>query len=336
MQKLFFAIIALLALVVVIGLALPRHTRVEVSRDIDANPATVFALTNDLERASLWSPVVASDPNARVVYAGPQRGVGATMTWDGPVAGSGAQIITESQPYERVAIVMNPGESSESLTVFEMARSAAGTRVVARYEADHGFSFTSRLLGLLVKRVFRRDFETGLAALGEIAENLPRADFSGIEIEHLVVEAMDIAMLTATSAPESSIVSETMGAAYFEILTFIDTQGLAEAGAPLSIARQFSGSKLRFDAAIPVRGVTPATPRDGARVRIGQTYAGPVIRVKHIGSYRSLRDTHQKIASYIAALGLERDGDSWESYVSDPTKVAERDLVTYVYYPVRQ
>ncbi len=48
-----------------------------------------------------------------------------------------------------------------------------------------------------------------------------------------------------------------------------------------------------------------------------QSYAGPVIRVKQIGSYWALGRTHDKIATYLAALGIERNGDTWESYVSD-------------------
>ncbi|MDJ0698410.1 MAG: SRPBCC family protein [Woeseiaceae bacterium] len=335
MQKLFIAIVALIALVIIIGFSLPRYTRVEVSDTIDANPATVFALINDLERAALWSPVVSADPNARIVYSGPQRGIGATMTWDGAIAGTGVQVITESVPWERVTVSMNPGEVSEALTVFEISRAAGGSEVVARYEADHGYRLTSRVLGLIVRQVFRRDFEQGLASLREIAESLPRADFGDLEIEHLSVEAIDIAYLSATSPPEPAAMSEALGDAYFEVLGFIDEHGLTEAGAPLSILRGFVGSSMNFDAAIPVRGLDPATPRDGSPVRIGRTYAGPVIRVKHVGSYRTLGETQRKIASYLAALGIERNGDAWESYVSDPTKVAESDLITYVYYPVK-
>ena len=301
---------------------------------IDANPATIFALINDLERANLWSPVVSDDPSARIVFSGPQRGVGATMTWDGPIAGSGVQRITESIPYKRVVIAMNPGEASESQTVFEITRGAGGSDIVARYEADHGYRLTSRLLGLIVKPVFRRDFEDGLATLREVAENLPRADFGDIGIEHLTVEAIDIAYRSAASAPTPAAMSEAMGDAYFDVLTFIDRHGLVEAGAPLSIMRQFSGSRMNFDAAIPVRGLTDDTPRDGQLVRIGRTYAGPVIRVKHVGSYETLGETHRKIASYLAALGIERNGDAWESFVSDPTRAAESDLITYIYYPV--
>ncbi len=127
-----------------------------------------------------------------------------------------------------------------------------------------------------------------------------------------------------------------MGKAYFEILSFIDTYGLSEAGAPLSIVRGFAGSQLRFDAAIPVRGVNGTTPHDGTAVRLGSTYAGPAIRVRHVGSYRQLGTTHRKIAAYLAALGLDRNGDAWETYVSDPTRVPEADLLTDVYYPVRE
>ena len=69
-------------------------------------------------------------------------------------------------------------------------------------------------------------------------------------------------------------------------------------------------------------------------MRIGTTYAGNVIRVRHVGSYRTLGATHRKIGAYLATLGIERAGAAWESYVSDPTKVPESELVTYVYYPI--
>jgi effector-binding domain-containing protein len=127
-----------------------------------------------------------------------------------------------------------------------------------------------------------------------------------------------------------------MGKAYFEILSFIDAQGLAEDGAPMSILRGFAGSQLLFDAAIPVRGISDATPRAGATVRLGLTYSGPAIRVRHTGSYRQLGASHRKIAAYLAALGLERNGDPWETYISDPSRVPEAQLLTDVYYPVRE
>jgi effector-binding domain-containing protein len=187
----------------------------------------------------------------------------------------------------------------------------------------------------VLRNVVRRDYDKGLGNLRELAESLPGADFGDVEIENIVVQASEIAYLSTTATPDPAAISEALGDAYFKILTFMDQHQLQLAGAPISITRSFSGAEMLFDAAIPVRGVTESTPRNGAAVQLGFNYAGQVIRVKHVGSYRALGSTHQKIAAYLAALGIERNGSAWESYVSDPTKVPEEQLLTYVYYPIR-
>lgn len=335
-QKFLYAIGTFFALLIVVGLLLPRHSRVEVSALIDAPPATVFALVNDFRRVDLWSPVAATDPNARVVFSGPDRGVGATVTWDGTIVGNGTQTIVESRPHEYLATTINPGEPGEARTWFDIGREDGKTRVAWGFAHDHGLNLVGRYFALLLAGVVKREFETGIAALKELAESLPRADFGDLEVEHLDVEALQIAYLPATSLPEPAAISDAMGEAYFEILSFIDTHGLADAGAPMSIMRGFAGSQLRFDAAIPVAGVTDETPRDSAAVKLGYTYSGPAIRVRHVGSYRQLGSTHRKIGAYLAALGLERNGDAWETYISDPTRVPEAQLLTDIYYPVRE
>jgi len=333
-QKFLYGIAGIIVLLI-ISLALPRHARVDVTTSIDAHPATVFALINDFHRVSLWSPWLDTDPNARIVYSGPVRGLGATMTWDGAIIGTGTQVIKEIRPFEFIDTVTNPGESGEYRAWFDLEGRDGTTIVTWGYEADQGYNVLARYFSLFLAGVVQRDYELGLAKLKELAETLPRADFGDIEIEQLVVDATEIAFRSANSIPEPAAMSEAMGDAYFEILSFIDEQGLQETGAPLSITRSFSGAELLFDAGIPVRGVNASTPRDGTSVKIGQTYAGTVIRVRHIGPYRTLGQTHQKIAAYLAALDIERAGDAWESYVSDPTKVLEAELLTYIYYPIK-
>ena len=335
MQKFLYVIGAVVALLIVVGLLLPRHSRVEVSMPVDAPPATVYALVNDFRRVDLWSPRTATDPNARIVFSGPNRGVGATVTWDGVIVGSGTQTIVESRANEHVATTINPGEPGEARTWFDIEREDGKTGVTWGFAHDHGLNLVGRYFALLLSGVVKRDYENGIRALKELAESLPRTDFGDLDIEHLVVEPVQIVYLPTTSQPEPAAISDAMGKAYFEILSFIDTHGLTEAGAPLSIVRGFAGSEMRFDAAIPVRGVTDALPRDGAAVKVGNTYSGPAIRIRHVGSYRQLGTTHRKITAYLAALGLERNGDAWETYVSDPTRVPEAQLLTDIYYPIR-
>jgi effector-binding domain-containing protein len=336
MKKILWSFGGFVLLLIVVGIILPSRSLVERDILIDTHAATIFALLNDFRQVSKWSPTLDGDPNARIDISGPARGVGASIIWDGHIIGQGRQTIIESVPYERLTAQFELGDQEPATATFTLSSEEGMTRVVWLHDSDHGFNLVGRYLGLLQGSIIGTEHEQGLSRLKELAENLPRGDFSDIEIEQIVVEAADIAYLRTTSIPEATAISEAMGDAYFSVLTFIDEYGLDDAGAPLSITRTFSGSELVFDAAIPVRGLNAATPRTGEAVKIGTTYAGPVIRVKHVGSYRTLGRTHDKIAAYLAALGIQRNGDAWESYISDPIRTDEADLLTYVYYPIRQ
>ena len=72
------------------------------------------------KESSFGSPITASDPNARVIFSGPNRGIGSTLTWDGSIAGSGTQRISESRPFEFVETIINAGEPGESRTWFDL------------------------------------------------------------------------------------------------------------------------------------------------------------------------------------------------------------------------
>jgi len=333
-QKLIYGIGGTLLLIIIIGFALPQQHRIEETIEIDAHPATIFALVNDFHRFSQWVPWAKTDPNARFLYSGATRGEGAIMTWDGAVIGSGAQVITESRAYEYVGIAMNPGEDGEARSWFDVTRGIGNTQVKWGFETDHGMNIVGRYFAAMLGGIVARDYHDGLVQLKQLAESLPAADFSDLEIEHIVVAANDIAFLPTSSSPDPATVAEALRVAYFRVLTFIDKNNLELDGAPLSITRNFNGAELAFDAGIPVRGLNDDTPRASAGIQIGATYAGPVLRVKHIGSYKRLGDSHNKVSAYLAALGIERNGAVWESYVSDPGKVQERNLLTYLYYPV--
>lgn len=325
-------VICVIAAVVVIGLLLPSSASVTRRTTIDAHPATVFALLNDFRQVNEWAPVTAGDPNARIEYSGTQKGVGARVSWRGQVVGDGSFTITASVPVER--IVRESG-SRRDIEVFEIEPTDDGSAIIAwTWRRDYGFNLAGRYFGLLQGGIRGPDIEQSLAGLARMAESLPRADFSNLEIEQIVVEATDIAYLTTRSRPDATAVSVAMNDSFFDILTFIDKYDLVEAGAPLSITRTFAGSELVFDAAVPIRGLTDRTPRTENQVKIGKTYEGPVIRVKHTGAYAELGKTHDKIAAWLAAQGIERNGDAWESYISDPSRTDESGLITYIYYPV--
>ena len=335
MQKLIYIVFGLLLALIVVGLFLPRTHQVEVSIEIDAHPATVFTLVNDFRRHVDWSHWAETDPDARIEYSGSPRGEGATMSWDGAILGRGSQLITASIPYDNIAIAMNPGEDGAARSWFDFRRGTGTTLLTWGFETDHGLNIVGRYFASILGGVIARDYQESLERLKTLAESLPSADFSTLPVEHINVESMHIAYLPSTAPAQPAAIAEALRLAYFEVLQFIDAHGLSDAGAPLSIARGYQGSDLAFDAAIPIRGLNDQPAVSDSPVKIGKTYAGPVIRITHIGTYRTLAETHRKISAYLAATGMERNGAAWEAYISDPGDTPEKDLRTYLYYPVR-
>lgn len=333
-RKFAYITAGMLFAITALGVFLPATAHVQRQIEINAPAASIFALVNDFKQVNKWSPWVAIDPNALYTISGPPRGVGATVAWDGQIVGRGSQVIIESRPYDRVVSRLEPNNQGKAISTFELEQTVAGTRVTWNFDNDAGLNLIGRYLGLLLDGIVGPEYEKGLDNLKTMAENLPPADFSDLEIEHRNVAALNIVYLQTTSVPEAAAISTALGDAYFELLNFIDKHGLLESGAPMSISGTFTGTELQFDAAIPVHNLAKDTPRNDQGVQIGHTYTGRVIRAKHVGSYRDLGRTHDKIAAYLAALGIERNGSMWESYVSDPTRVNEEELLTYVYYPI--
>ncbi len=333
-KKSLLALLGMALLLAAVGVFLPSRATLDRSISIMAPQATVFALLNDLSQQQKWSPWVKQDPNAQFSFSGPRRGVGATISWDGNVIGQGTQTIVSSTPFSLLTSHVDLGNSSPAMATMSLDSDGFETTVHWSLALDFGRNLAARYFGLVADRVIGRDYENGLKNLKLMAESLPQADFSALEIKEMMVEPVNIAYLPTASLPQAALISEAMGKSFFKILGFIDKHGLQPAGPPISISRSFSGAELKFDVAIPVRGSNLNDIGNDSDVLLGLTYAGPVLRARHVGPYRQLSATHAKIAAYIAALGIERNGDAWESYVSDPTQTNEADLVTFVYYPV--
>lgn len=321
--------------IIIVGLILPSSPRVAREAIIDAPAATVFSLLNNFRQVNEWSPFSEDDPNARVDISGPLSGVGATVTWNGRIIGQGRRTITESIEFERIVSETHAGDDLTSSSEIDLEDVGGKTRITWRWQRHFGLNLAGRYFGVFLDGIRGPQLEKELQRLADMAERLPPADFSDLVIEHIFVESSDIAYVTTTSEPEATAMSEAMSDSYFDILDFIKRNGLAEAGAPISITRTFSGAELVFDAGIPIRGLTAATPRTENAVKLGTTYEGSVIRVQHVGAYGTLAAAHEKIAAYLAAKGIVRNGDAWESYVSDPNRTDESGLITYIYYPIR-
>jgi len=337
LKRLVFGVVAIVVIILVVGLLLPRTRHVERSIVIDAPPCVVFAQVNGFKNFTDWSPFVAVMPDATYAFEGPDFGVGATITWEspGPDAENGRQTIVASTPYERVDMELDLGSQGDAQGAFLLDQEDGGTRLTWAFDTDFGFDIPGRYWGILLDRQLGPLYAQGLANLKRIAETLPKVDWSDIEIELTRVPSMTIAYATGASGNDPTEISAALAAAYGQVLGFVATNGLQLAGQPLAITNYWDDRGWSFDAGIPVsdapaRGAGPDSP-----VRMGETYGGRVVRAVHVGPYTGLEGTYAKVVAFADAHWLEANGRPWEVFVSDPGNTAEDELVTEIYYPVK-
>jgi effector-binding domain-containing protein len=180
-----------------------------------------------------------------------------------------------------------------------------------------------------------KDFEKGLAGLKKFAEGLPKADFAGLPVEAASVEPVTVAYVPTSSAKDEAAMSAAIAKAYGEVGAFMKAQKLNQAGAPITIDTGASDTGYLFDAAIPVGRVPDKPVPPDSRVQLKQTYGGKVLKIALRGPYSQIPATYDKIVAYIAAHGIETNGNSWNEFANDPTTVKGSEVLTNIYFPIK-
>ena len=170
LKKILYVILALVGVLLAVGFVLPRQVHVERSVSIDKPAAELFPLANSLRRFNEWSPWVDIDPAAKITFAGPDSGVGASMHWAGnSKVGTGTDTIVESVPDRHVGLELDFGQGKAKSSI-DLAPATAGTKVTWTLDMDLGAGPIGRYFGLFLDGMIGPDYERGLGRLKALAE----------------------------------------------------------------------------------------------------------------------------------------------------------------------
>lgn len=342
-RNIVLGLVLVVALFFAIGLVLPDKVTVQRSIKIQAPASQVFALVNGFRQFGKWSPWADKDPQMKVQMDGPAYGVGAHYLWQGNDAvGSGSQEIVASTEYSEVRTRLNfVGFDRSSLAVFTLERDGEQTRVTWSLQVALGGNPVAHYFGPLMGRRIGPDYERGLARLKALAEAGDKTDFSALKAELLDGKTQAYAYVAGSSSTDPDAIAKALGAAYAKVGVFMAAAGLKQAGAPLAVTRRWDpqANVYEFDAGIPLDRSDAQVPDTvkgkPGEVKIAQTYAGPLLKVEHHGSYKEMGKTYALLDAFKKAYALQDNGQSWEQYVSDPGKTPEAQLLTDIYVPVK-
>ncbi|WP_036263796.1 SRPBCC family protein [Methylocapsa aurea] len=144
---------------------------------IAAPPERIFPLIDDLRAMNAWNPFVKVDPNIKLAYSGPARGVGAVNTFEGNgKVGSGqAEIVESIAPTKLVmALQMDRPMKCRNRVEFTLAPQPNGADVATdvTWTMSGPQPFIGKLMSIFISmdKMVGGAFEAGLADLKSRAE----------------------------------------------------------------------------------------------------------------------------------------------------------------------
>jgi uncharacterized protein YndB with AHSA1/START domain len=173
MVKKIAIVLGVLAVILVAVIALqPSEFAIERETVIAAPPEVVFAHVESPKALDVWSPWMKMDPKIAVTYAGPESGVGASESWQGPEMGAGSLTITGVKPNEEVELKLDfvKPMKATNRALFTLTPVGEGTRVAWRMEGTNSFVAKAASLVMNMDQMVGGTFEKGLADLKSLSE----------------------------------------------------------------------------------------------------------------------------------------------------------------------
>ncbi len=370
LKTILIIMIALGALILVLGLVGPKTYHVERMVEIDASPAVVYSYVSYVGKMKEWGPWQELDKDQLQTIEGTDGSVGAIWKWEGDTVGSGMQEITELAENEQVRskltfFVPVMGQANSTST-YDLDPTESGTRITWSIEGEN--SFLARAMGVFMNLDAKLgpDLDHGLANLSTLAGKEQRrietereeSTFNGYYVDILerplevylgkraVVPFMGIRDFYATSLDATTAAArlarlQTKGhpsGIYFawnEKTAAARLARLQTKGHPSGIYFAWNEKIGNADllAGMPVAADSNLTVADM------QVYTVPASTMAHVafyGDYADLSSAHQAITAMIEARGYTEYGIRMEEYVTDRASESDpKKWLTNVYCMVR-
>jgi uncharacterized protein YndB with AHSA1/START domain len=171
-------LVGIVAVILVVGVLVfaamrPDSFRVERSTTIKAPPEKIFALVNDFQRWTAWSPWEYIDPNLKRTYGGAAAGKGAAYAWEGDRnVGSGRMEITAADAPSKIVIRLDFLKPFEAHNTAEFTFARQGDATAVTWAMYGPSPYMSKLIGLVfsMDRMVGGMFEQGLVNLKKSSE----------------------------------------------------------------------------------------------------------------------------------------------------------------------
>lgn len=322
-------ILALIALVIVLGLVAPKKYDVSRKVIIDAPGQLVFRQVQYWKNWQAWSPWAEMDSTMQVTFEGVDGTLGSAYQWTGARVGSGKMTNTGIKAGEQIDYhlhFLKPWDS-ESDGYVRLADTPAGTEVTWGFYGTTPFPWNILNLFLSMDKMLGKDFDRGLQLLKQQVEAQVAAAMK-FKINVIDFPAKTYAAIRKQITMDQ--VQPFLAESYSAIRTAIGKALLPMAGAPCSIYFTWDETTGSTDmaAAIPI-----PRPKNLGEVTTIQVPAAKAYTIDYFGPYQQIASAYDALDIYFAKNNLTPKQFVIEEYLTDPQQEPDSSKwLTRVYF----
>jgi effector-binding domain-containing protein/uncharacterized protein YndB with AHSA1/START domain len=318
LKWIFIVLLALLAILVIIGFSSPKEVKVTTTEEINLPPAKVFHFVAGFVDRTAWDPWIKADTAAKFTFDIMPGYVGSKYNWEGPKVGKGLMIVDSIVPgsYLRNSVSLMPGKFIPE--EWKFTPSGSGTAIEWTITMTSGSPF-GRLANKAFKGIIQKTMDSGKTDLKNYLEThgvqLSKLTEIGIE-EYPAIEALTVSAVV-TMADVAAWFGQSMG----RLMAEQQAQNLQPQGMPFARYESFDPETGKFTmiAGVPVS----AGGKTKGDIRLVKYGAFNALKGLHNGPYDELSVSYGALQKYALDNGLELNGVVWEYYLSDPAEAAD-------------
>lgn len=167
-KKILLGLAAVVGVLMVVAAFRPVHFSVSREMVMNASAEKIFPYINNSKKADGWMPWAESDPGVKMVYSGPEEGVGAKSSWDSKGnMGTGEALVVESVKNQTVKTQLSYTKPFTMSQLAEISLAAEGGATKVKWTVSGENGYLMRLFGLFMDcdKMIGGEFNKGLSKL---------------------------------------------------------------------------------------------------------------------------------------------------------------------------
>lgn len=322
LKTILIIVLALLAIVVVLGLIGPSSFRVERSTVIKAPAELVYGHISTLAAMDQWGPWKEQEHNMTAVLSGsPDGQVGAISHWKSDES-EGEQELAELVPNRSVRTKLwfiSPWEAHNEGT-FDLEAMGDSTRLTWGIQGQN--TFMGKVMGVFMDmdKMVGPMFEKGLANLKGIVEPEAvelAAATAGAGYEIVSIERPAMVYFGTRKVVKWSDFKSFYGENFGKAMGIIMKAGVQPASAPTGIFFKWDDANQQADVMAAV--AVPAEAKDKLKgMSFQEVPASKAYQIAYFGPYEGSGKAHEAMDVRMKADSVELNGFVLEEYITDP------------------